>query len=91
MYDAANSIRRPAGYVNQEIKVPAVLKRRNLVDELLFAIVYLVSLLPVWALKVIEKLLYGSFTGHQIQIRCSGAESFAFLSDKSYRQIKVMA
>lgn len=92
MYDAANSIRRPAGYVNQEIKVPAMLKRRNLVHELLFAIIYLVSLLPVWTLKVIEKLLYW-VVYRVIRYRADVVVQNLSRSfpDRSYRQIRVMA
>ncbi|PWV56583.1 KDO2-lipid IV(A) lauroyltransferase [Chitinophaga sp. S165] len=60
MYDAANSMRRPAGYARHDIKEATVLRRRNLLHELLFVLVYLVSLLPAGILKVLQKLLYWS-------------------------------
>jgi KDO2-lipid IV(A) lauroyltransferase len=92
MYDAANSIRRPAGYVNQEMTVPAMLKRRNLAYEPLFAIIYLVSLLPAWVLKIIQKLLYWLLY-RVIRYRTDVVVQNLSRSfpDKSYRQIQVMA
>lgn len=60
MYDAANSMKRPAGVARHEIKETPVVRRRNLLYELLFVLVYLVSLLPAGILKVLSKLLYWS-------------------------------
>ena len=92
MYDAANSIRRPAGYVNQEMTVPAMLKRRNLAYEPLFAIVYLLSLLPAWVLRMLQHLLCWIFyrvIRYRTDIVVQNlSRSFP---DKNYRQIQVMA
>lgn len=58
MYDAANSIRTPTGYASQEMKFSGMLKRRYLVYEPLFIVVYLISLLPAGLLNGLRKLLY---------------------------------
>lgn len=60
MYNAANSMKRPAEYARQEVKESTLLRRRNLLYEPLFALVYLVSLLPAGIQKILQKLLYWS-------------------------------
>lgn len=60
MYDAANSMKRPAGYARHEIKETTAFRRRNLLYEPLFVLVYLVSLLPAGMLKILQKVLYWS-------------------------------
>lgn len=57
MYDAANSIRKPA-YASHEMKLPEKIRYRRLVYEPLFAMLYFISLLPTWMLRGIQHLIY---------------------------------
>jgi Kdo2-lipid IVA lauroyltransferase/acyltransferase len=91
MYEAANSIRRPAGYASHEMKLSGMLKYRSLVYEALFAIIYLVSLLPAWMLHGIQQLLYWILSKviryRQDVIIQNLSRSFP---ERSYRQIQAM-